>query len=64
MTKKSDHNSVTIRFEDPEDYQSLCAFAVLGDRGVSAQARRMLKRAIEERRAAQPALPEAPQADE
>ncbi len=62
MTKTSEHNQVTIRL-DPEDYQSLCKFAEDGDRAVAAQGRRMLRRAIEERRAAQPALPEPDAAD-
>jgi hypothetical protein len=57
MAKKSEHNQVTIKL-DPEDYKSLCKFAEDGDRSTSAQGRRMLRRAIEERRAAEPALPE------
>lgn len=62
MTNKSEHNTVTIRLE-PDDYASLCTFAELGDRGVSAQGRRMLRRSIEERRKAQPELPEAPEGE-
>ena len=57
MTNKSEHNQVTIRL-DPEDYKSLCKFADEGDRAVAAQGRRMLRKAIEERCAAQPPLPE------
>jgi hypothetical protein len=55
MTKKSEHNSVTIKL-DAEDYESLCTFAHDGDRSTAAQGRRMLRTAIEERRKAQPAL--------
>jgi hypothetical protein len=57
MAKKSEHNQVTIKLE-PDDYNSLGLFAEQGDRAVAAQGRRMLRKAIEERRAAQPALPE------
>ncbi len=57
MAKKSEHNSVTIKLE-PEDYASLSLFARDGDRTIAAQGRRMLRKAIAERREAQPALPE------
>lgn len=59
MTNKSEHNQVTIKL-DPEDYEELRLLAETGDRTISAQGRRMLRRSIEERRAAQPALPEVP----
>lgn len=54
---RSDHNSVTIKL-DPKDYESLSLFAHDGDRTIAAQGRRMLRKAIAERREAQPALPE------
>lgn len=60
MAKKSELNQVTIRLE-PDDYASLSIFADQGDRSISAQGRRMLRKSIEERRAAQPALPETPE---
>lgn len=57
MAKKSEHNQVTIKLE-PEDYTKLCILAGEGDRGVSAQARRMLRGALRNAVPEQPALPE------
>ena len=58
--KTSKNSQVTIQLES-DDYNSLVLFAEDGDRPVAAQARRMLRKAIEERRAAQPRLPEVPE---